>query len=451
RPPFAALAWRPVSAAALPVLLGEEKLARATSGRLVGQGALVEAIAAAGGEPASLQRLLAEAMTRWLDAGLLFALLPLTGEGGGELLAAAQELGATELGRKGTSVVGGGSLAVLRLANPLVLVWDMESVLQAPFADAPQVVARLAEGRRAIARFFAELAPGNALLHLQEDQLKRRVVAWAKERLEASPAGRRWVVLGLGRQFSRDIVGNVPTIAIELERGLTWQGYEGGTFPVHGSPPLYLQLSVARELGRNAVLLAPFLDSGEAVIQTMTTAREVGVAVREVLIGVTSAEVRATLELRGIPHRCLAVVPGWQGVLRESAVAPYLGGWSIVGREPLEAGSLLPSLPDCLPYHYPHHLGLGGPAALDFSRVVLHEARRLLQAIEETFRQREGRLLSVRDLGAVVRIPRCPPLPEGFVPPRERFPSELLAEDIETLARLHPESHAAHRERWSDA
>jgi len=52
----------------------------------------------------------------------------------------------------------------------------------------------------------------------------------------------------------------------------------------------------------------------------------------------------------------------------------------------------------------------------------------------------------VRDLGVVVRTPRCPPLPEGFLPPRERFPSDLVAEDSEALARLHPATHAAHLE-----
>ncbi|HYB24896.1 MAG TPA: hypothetical protein VED41_13925, partial [Solirubrobacteraceae bacterium] len=409
----------------------------------------VEAIACSGDDPALVQRLLSEAMARWLDAGHLFALLPLEGEGGGTVLAAARAVGGAELPRVGPAT-GNGALAMLRLDDPLVLVWDMEGVLQPPFVSAPAVVGALAEGRRAMARFFVELTPGDALLHLNEDVLKRRVAEWAATLFGASGPGRRRIVLGLGRLFSRDIVGNAPTIAIELERCLTWQGYEGGLFPLHGSAPLELQLAVVRELGREAILLAPFLDSAEAVIQTVTTAREVGVHVGEVLIGVTSASVSAALELRGIGHRCLALVPRWQGVMRESAVAPYLGGWSIVGRAPLEAGSLLPSLPDCLPYHYPHHLGLSGPAALDFSRVALHHARRLLHAIEETFREREGRLLSVRDLGAVVRIPRCPPLPEGFLPPRERIPSELLAEDIEALARLHPETHAAHRERWSD-
>jgi hypothetical protein len=258
------------------------------------------------------------------------------------------------------------------------------------------------------------------------------------------------VVLGLGRQFSRDIVGNTPTLAIDLERFLTWQGYEGGSYPLVGSPALELQVAVAGELGRNALLLAPFLDSAEAVVKVVEAASAVGLAVREVLTGVTSAAVRATLELRGIAHSCMAVVPGWSGVLRESVVAPYVGGWSIVGREPLETGSLLPSLPDCLPYHYPHHLGLDEASALDFSRLALQQARKLLLAIEDAFREAEGRLLSVRDLGMVIRTPRCPPLPEGFLPPRERFPSELLAEDIEALARLHPETHAAHRERWRE-
>ncbi|HUK12896.1 MAG TPA: adenylyltransferase/cytidyltransferase family protein [Thermoanaerobaculaceae bacterium] len=447
---LAALAWRPVSAAALPVVLGEEELAAATEGRLVGQGALVERVAAApGADEAVLERLLSDAIARWLDAGLLFAMLPLGVGEGGPLRAAAAGLGAATVGLAAAGERSGGEVAVFRLTRPLVMVMDLESILQPPYAASPRVRSALAAGRRAASAFFAALAPGDALLQLNEDQLKRRLVESAAERL-AEGGGRKRVVLGLGWQFSRDIVGDAPTIAVELERVLTWQGYEGGLVPLHGSPPLQLQLAVARELARNAILLVPFLDSAEPVIQTVATAREVGVTVREVLIGVTDAAVRATLELRGIPHRCTVVVPGWHGVLRESAVAPFLGGWSIVGRAPLETGSLIPSLNDCLPYHYPHHLGLANEAALDFSRLALHQARQLLLAIEETFREREGRLLSVRDLGAVVRVPRCPPFPEGFLPPRERFPSELLADDIEALARLHPATHAAHRRRWRE-
>ncbi len=447
--PMASVTWRSVSAAALPVVLGDENLTLAGSGRLLGEGALVEAVEVAGttGDGAALQRLFSEALGRWLDAGLLFGLVPVDGERG-PLVDALRRLGAALPARGGTPPAG--ELAVLRLEDPLVLVWDVESVLQPPYAAAPAVRRALAASRTAMAEFFAALAPGNALLHLHEEQLKRRVVQWAIEVLGDQPAGRHWVTLGLGRQFSRDIVGNCPTLAVDLERFLTWQGYEGGTFPLVGSPSLELQLAVARELARNAIVLAPFLDSADAVVQVSEAAHAVGLPVREVLIGVTSASVRATLELRGIPHRCGAVVPGWQGVLRESAMAPYVGGWSIVGRDPLETGSLLPSLNDCLPYHYPHHLGLAGSDALDFSRLALHQARALLLALEETFREREGRLLAVQDLSAVVRTPRCPPMPQGFLPPRDRFPSDLVAEDIEALARLHPETHAAHRGRWRE-
>jgi nicotinic acid mononucleotide adenylyltransferase len=441
---LAALAWRQVSAASLPVMAGAESPSLAGRDRLVGQGALVEAVAAAQGDAdPSMWRLISEALTQWLDSGLLFALMPPPSASTAALMGVLRETGAV-------IPTSEAAPAVLRLTNPLVLLWDVEGVLQPPYAAAPAVRGALAHSRRAVAEFFAGANPGNALLHLHEEQLKRSVVKRAKERLADEPARQRWVVLGLGRQFSRDIVGDVPTLAIDLERYLTWQGYEGGTHPLLGSPALDVQVAVASELGRRALLLAPFLDSPEAVVRVVEAAKNVGLDVSEVLVGVTSASVRAALELRGIAHSCSAVVPGWQGVLRESAVAPYVGGWSIVGREPLETGSLLPSLPDCLPYHYPHHLGLSDVAALDFSRLALHQARTLLLAIEDTFRETEGRLLSVRDLGAVIRTPRCPPLPEGFLPPRDRFPSELVAEDIEALARLHPATHEAHRERWRD-
>ena len=444
RHPLAALVWRTVSAAALPVVVGSEDPILAGGGRLLGQGALVETVAAGSGN-GPLGRMLSEAVARWLDAGLLFGLVPTPAGGGGPLVETLSQLGAA---LPQSRRAGSDGLAVLRLTNPLVLLWDVEGMLQPPYAVAPAVQKALTESRRAIAGFFAALTPGNALLHLHEEELKRRVADWARKRLRTESGRRRWVVLGLGRQFSRDIVGSTPTFAIDLERFLTWQGYEGGTHPLAGSPALELQVAVARELGRNALLLVPLMDSPDMVLQVIEAARGVDLEVREVLVGVTSASARATLELRGITTSCGAVVPGWQGVLRESVVAPYVGGWSIVGREPLETGSLLPSLNDCLPYHFPHHLGLDDAAALDFSRLALQHTCKLLVAIEETFREAEGRLLSVRDLGAVVRTPRCPPLPEGFVPPRERFPSELVAEDIEALARLHPATHAAHEQGW---
>lgn len=446
--PLAGLAWQEVPAAVLPVVTGDARLSRAHSGGLVGLGALVEGVASSpeGPDAGVMQVLLSEVMRRWLHTGLLFALAPTVPSTPAVLRQQLSQLGASWL--RGGTPTDTVEWALLRLTEPLVLLWDLESLIHPAYVATARVADVLAASRQALASFFAGLRPGNGLLHLHEERLKRRVVEWAVQLLASEPPSRRWVVLGLGRRFSRDIAGNTPTLAIDIERFLTWQGYEGGHQPRVGSLPLPEQLAVARELGKQAMLLVPVLESVEPVLQVVAAGEAAGMPVRSILIGVTDASVRATLELRGIRHHCEVVVPGWQGVLRESAVTPYLGGWSIQGREPSEFGSLLPSLNDCLPYHHPHHLGLEGDAALDFSRLALERTRRLLKALEETFREAEGRLLSVRDLGAVVRSPRCPPLPHGFAPSAERFPSDLVAEDLEALARLHPESHNAHRERW---
>jgi len=141
------------------------------------------------------------------------------------------------------------------------------------------------------------------------------------------------------------------------------------------------------------------------------------------------------------------VVPHWRGVVRESAVIPFVGGWSI--KEPRVPGhSLTPSINDCLPYHDPHPLGLDPDGALDFSRLALEQAGLLFQVLEEAFRVSEGRLLTLNDLSAIVRHPRCPPFPKGFTMPRDRAPSEIINQDLEALARLLPEAHVAHREGW---
>jgi hypothetical protein len=79
---------------------------------------------------------------------------------------------------------------------------------------------------------------------------------------------------------------------------------------------------------------------------------------------------------------------------------------------------------------------------------VLEQAALLFQTLEEAVRGSEGRLMGLMDLSAVVRYPRCPPFPRGFTPPRDSSPSDLINEDLEALARLHPEGHHAHREGW---
>ena len=450
--PLAALSWREVSAAALPVELSDPELALLPEKHLLGLGALVDGFAASPGSDGQehFGTLLSRVMARWLDSGMLFALTAVSDGASPQLWEALEECGAWWLSDEPRASASAARWAAVRLTEPLVLVWDLEQVLQPPIVAEEGIEALIAGGRRAIARYFARRAPGSALFHLFERETKRVVVEWARERIAEQGAERRWVILGLGRQFYRDLIGDCPTLALDLERFLTWQGYEGGFHPSTGSPPLEVQLHTARELGRDALLVAPFLDSEEPVLKVQAAAHQAGVALREVLIGVTSASVHAALHLAGIPHRCGTVIPRWQGVLRESSLMPYLGGWSILGREPLETGSLRPSLNDCLPYHHPHPLGLDGEAALDFSRLVLDQTRLLLATIEGIFRSREGRMLSLHDLGAIVRTPRCPPLPKGFLPPRERVPSELLVDDLEALARLHPERHEAHRSRWRE-
>jgi hypothetical protein len=450
---LAALTWMEATAAALPVALEDEALAEATGGRILGTGALVDTIGVAKDDPslASLDQLLSRVNGQWFSQGLLFALFGVPVEGGERLWQVLRHHGAGWLGAT-PSPDRGVRWAGLELAQPLVIVHDLEQLLQPQFTCLDPVQTAIQETREALSGFFATRQPGSGLIHINEMDTKRQLVVWAQERMGERPPGPRgpgndWIILGMGRQFSRDLVGNCPTLGLDLERFLTWQGYEAGISPSYGSPSLDLQLVTARELGREALLLIPFLETPEPVLMVQEACRRVKIHLKEVLVGVTSASVHAALHLARVPHRTGLVVPHWRGVLRESALVPFVGGYSIKGRRAL-TGSLMPSLNDCLPYHDPHPLGLPREEALDFSRTVLEQAERLFQTLEEVFRAGEGRLMGLMDLPAVVRYPRCPPFPRGFIPPRASSPSAIIREDLEALARLHPVGHHAHREGW---
>jgi len=458
---LAALTWLEGAAAALPVALEDESLAGwaegplnlgaegpmslGAGGGLMGTGALVEAVGGAWDDPAlvHLDQLLARITGQWVGDGLLFALFAVPETGGERLWKVLRHHGAAWLGAPARGSRG-VRWAGIGLAQPLVLVHDLDQLLQQQYSRPAPVRSAILGNGRALASFFAERLPGSGLLHIHEMEIKRMLAAWTEEKLAQR---RGWVVLGLGRQFSRDIVGNRPTFALDLERFLTAQGYEDGFAPAAGSPSLELQLITARELGRDALLLAPFLDSAEPVLQVVEACRKVKVKLREVLVGATCASVDAALHLAQVPHRTGLVVPHWRGVVRESNLVPFVGGWSI-REEGAAAGSLIRSLNDCLPYHEPHPLGLDSIGALDFSRLALERASTLFHALEDAFRASEGRMLSLADLGAVVRYPRCPLFPKGFIPPWDRAPSDMISQDLEALARLLPASHPAHREQW---
>jgi cytidyltransferase-like protein len=442
---LAGLTWLEGTAGALPVALEDETLAEAAGGRLLGSGALVEAVGAGRGDESlvHMDQLLSRIIGQWYSEGLLFSLFGVPANGDPRFWEMLRSHGAGWLGEQ-VSPERGVRWAGIELTRPLVMIHDLEQLLQHPYLDSAPVDDAILRSRRALSAFFAERMPGSGLLHIHEKETKRQLAAMAQERLAE---GEGWVVLGLGRQFSRDIVGNAPTLSLDLERYLTWQGYEAGVAPAFGSPSLDLQLVTARELGHNALLLVPFLDSIEPVRQVLEACHRVKVKLREVLVGATNASVHASLHLSGVPHRVGLVVPHWRGVVRESAVIPFVGGWSIRGRRPM-GGALIPSLNDCLPYHDPHPLGLDPGGALDFSRVALEQAAQLFLALEDAFRAGEGRLLSLAELTAVVRNPRCPPFPGGFSPPLDSTPSDLISQDLEALARLLPEAHQAHRQGW---
>lgn len=441
---LAAITWQEAASAALPVLLSDAGIAQADGIPLHGRGALVEGIAIApeDARPSHLDYLLCQSMGRWLDAGLLYALVGVPPSDDGSLWNVLRRHGAGWL--DAAPGPGGERWAALNLSSPLVVLHDLEQLLQPQYYRHPRIREALRRFRRSMAGFFADRSPGSALLHIPEMETKRELAGSVESR---QASGNGYVVLGMGRQFSRDTVQDRPTLALDLERYLTWQGYEAGLHPVFGSPDLDMQLYTARELGRQALLLVPFLMTPEPVLQVVEACQRVKIRLREVRIGFTSAAVHATLQQAGVPHHIGSVVPRWRTVLRESSLVPFVGGWSILGRRPV-LGNLTKSLNDCLPYHDPHPLGLEHQDALDFSRMALEQGVQLFEALESVYREQEGRLLTLQDLGTVVRRPRCPPFPRGFLPPKDAFPSQIIAEDLQALARLLPEGHHAHREGW---
>lgn len=327
------------------------------------------------------------------------------------------------------------------LNSPVVLLQNVETTIKAPFSNDPRVLETIRRTRRQLKLALVDMYPGRLILPVSTALLHHRLLEkiTALNGVPMTPTSPR--VLGpdmcvpFGKLLRGHAVPNTVTKTVHTDKVFTQdlraQSIEA--FPHY--PPLRDQIRTIKSFGRPVVLVDDLLHTGNRIRVIDPLARDEGVEIREVLVGILSGQGRDLMAQRGRSVDCVYFVPNLRAWYVESTLYPFIGGDSVRCDRERDA-VFQPSVNLILPYAYPaHHQVCPQPAVYNFSKTCLENTWKILLALESAYRAAFAKNLTLSRLGEAIVLPLCPDKGRLEYDPSLAV-SSFLESDLAELDRL---------------
>jgi hypothetical protein len=133
---------------------------------------------------------------------------------------------------------------------------------------------------------------------------------------------------------------------------------------------------------------------------------------------------------------CVYFIPNLRVWFVESTMYPFIGGDTVGGAKPSVPG-LTPAVNLILPYTFPRfYKGCGGAAVFRFSSVCVENSRDILLALENAYRERYARNLTLSRLSEAVILPLSPDKGAALRYDPNLPASACLSADLQMLMRM---------------
>ncbi|WP_409968555.1 cytidyltransferase-related domain protein [Bengtsoniella intestinalis] len=346
------------------------------------------------------------------------------------------------LERQGFLRCEGYPLMMVDIRAPAVVLQNMVTTLKEPFASSPRVLDAIAKGQKALQRALTALYPGSLVLslnaevvhHLMEEKITER------NRVPALPTHPR--VLGekmcvpFGKLLRGNAIPNTVTKTIHTSKVFTsdFKDFTIGEFM--GYSPLESQMRAIRSFGREVILVDDLLHTGHRMETIGPLCKQEGVDVDMVLVGLLSGRGRDLMIDLNQAIDSVYFVPNLRSWFVESTMYPFIGGDAVADTISFVSG-LTPAVNMILPYAYPKmYYGCDKQAVFQFSKTCLENARDIVQALEEEYRQRYARNLNLSHLGEAVILPMSPDKGNCLHYDALTVASTCIDNDLQLLSRM---------------
>ncbi|MBE6995584.1 MAG: cytidyltransferase-related domain protein [Ruminococcaceae bacterium] len=305
-------------------------------------------------------------------------------------------------------------LMVVDMRSPAVLLQNIPTTLKEPFSSDPVVLSAVRQAHYRFQRAICAMYPGTLVLSLNAEVIYHRLVQKITELngVPAVPTYPRTLGPKMCVPFGKILRGNaVPntvskTIHTDKRFAPDLRSFTISAYP--GYAPLESQVRTIHSFRRPVLLVDDLLHSGARINVLEPLCRREGLEIEKVLVGLLSGRGRDLMASKGLDVDAVYFIPSLRAWFVESTMYPFIGGDTVDGSAPSVSG-LMPAANLILPYAFPRfYKDRDREAVFQFSKTCLENSRDILLALENTYRERYSRNLTLSRLSEAVILPLAP-------------------------------------------
>lgn len=328
------------------------------------------------------------------------------------------------------------------MRSPAVLLQNIATTLKEPFSSDRTVLAAVREAHFQLQRAICGLYPGTLVLSLNAEVIYHRLVRKLTALNGVPPEPTNPRVLGskmcvpFGKILRGNAVPNTVTKTIHTDKVFApdLRSFTIAAYP--GYAPLESQIRTVRSFRRPVVLVDDLLHSGNRLNVLDPLFRQEGLDIDRVLVGLLSGRGRDLMAAKGREVDSVYYVPNLRAWFVESTMYPFIGGDTVSGAVSSVPG-LTPAVNLILPYAFPRfYKECGREAVFRFSRTCIQNSRDILTALENAYRTRYARNLTLSRLSEAVILPLAPDKGAALRYDASMTASSCLEDDLKMLLRM---------------
>lgn len=327
------------------------------------------------------------------------------------------------------------------MRQPIVVLRNLQNFIKEPLISEPQVLRVIENGYRDLQEALTELYPGELVLTLASEVIFPRMVEKItaindvpNETVTPRLLG-KYMCVPFGRILRERVIPNTVTKTLHTDTLYRRDLSDYTVGPFEDYPPLLNQVRMLRSFDRPVILVDDIMNMGKRFTALDTLLCQEHVNIREMVFGVITGVGLDRMTQRGVASDSVYYVPNVRKWYVESALYPFLGG-DTVDRAGFGDTKLSPSVNPILPYTDPDLPGTSRKARFQFSACCIRNARDIYYALEECYRTRYGRNLTLERLGEVITVPSAPDRGECVTYDANLAASVYLDNDLKMLERL---------------
>ena len=333
-------------------------------------------------------------------------------------------------------------LLLVDMRSPVVLLQNIATTLKEPFASDHQVRAAIQKAHFRFQRALCDLYPGSLILSLNAEVIYHRLVRkiTALNGVPVEPTTPR--VLGpkmcvpFGKILRGNAVPNTVTKTIHTDKVFApdIESFTIKSYP--GYVPLESQIRTIHSFRRPVVLVDDLLHSGNRLRSLDPLFRRENLDIDLVLVALLSGRGRDLMTSQNRKVDSVYFIPDMQAWFVESTMYPFIGGDTVDGAQTSVPG-LTPAVNLILPYSFPgFYRRCSREAMFRFSQTCLQNGRSILLALENSYRERYSRNLTLSRLNEAIILPLAPDKGDSLHYDPNMAASTCLDNDLKLLLRM---------------